>query len=245
MKLRSQLSRKNPTVFYGLSLTALLIKLDYAAELLETQGLLPLQEYWTKLSKEDTKAAKNIMGTTEIQQAITLTNDYIAKEIKHPKVYVLLGLIKKDLQENPQAKIIVFANYRNTISSLLEEINTLPSANATKLIGQKSGLSQKEQISTIKDFEQGKYNVLICSSIGEEGLSISGATTAIMFDQGSSSEIRKIQRAGRVARLQAGKIISLLTKDTREMGYYWASQKKEKLMKTVLKNMQQETQTTL
>ena len=65
-----------------------------------------------------------------------------------------------------------------------------------------------------------------------------------MYDQGQSSEIRKIQRAGRVARLEAGKIISLLTKDTREIAYYWSSQRKEKTMKKVLSKMQ-ESQTTL
>ena len=84
----------------------------------------------------------------------------------------------------------------------------------------------------------------MCSSIGEEGLSIKGATTAIMYDQGSSSEIRKIQRAGRVGRLEAGKIISLLTTDTREMGYHWASKRKENIMKNTLKDLQ-ERQSTL
>jgi ERCC4-related helicase len=244
IKLRKQLFRKNPTIFFGLSLTALLIKLDYAAELLETQGLIPLNEYWTKLSKEETKAAKSILKTPEIQQAILQTQTLIKKDTKHPKLYMIRGLVKKELQ-NPQAKIIIFVNYRNTISEILDFLNQEPEILATKLIGQKLGLTQKEQISIIKDFEEGKYNILVCSSIGEEGIDIKGATTAIMFDQGSSSEIRKIQRAGRVARLETGKIISLLTKDTREMGYYWASQKKEKTMKETLKNMQQETQTTL
>ena len=41
-----------------------------------------------------------------------------------------------------------------------------------------------------------------------------------------------------------GKVIFLLTKDTREIAYYWSSQRKEKTMKKVLSKMQ-ESQTTL
>lgn len=243
-KLRKEISKKNPTTFYGLSLTAMLIKIDYASELLETQGIKPLTEFWNKLETDETKAAKNILNTREIQEAISLTNKLLEKDVKHPKLYILKGLIKKEIESNPKAKIIVFANYRSTIDEIIDFLNKEKIIKATKLIGQKSGLSQQEQINVIKRFEENIYNTLVCSSIGEEGIDIKGATLAIMYDQGKSSEIRKIQRAGRVARLEAGKIISLLTKDTREMAYYWSSQRKEKTMKKVLKTMQ-ESQSTL
>ncbi|MBS3156992.1 DEAD/DEAH box helicase [Candidatus Woesearchaeota archaeon] len=243
-KLRKDLSKKNPTAFYGLSLTALLIKIDYASELLETQGIKPLAEFLKKLETEETKAAKNILNTKEIQDAILLTNELLKRDVKHPKLYMLKGLIKKEIENNQKAKIIVFANYRTTIDEIVDFLNKEKSIKATKLIGQKSGLTQQEQINVIKRFEDDIYNTLVCSSIGEEGIDIKGATLAIMYDQGQSSEIRKIQRAGRVARLEAGKIISLLTKDTREIAYYWSSQRKEKTMKKVLSKMQ-ESQTTL
>ena len=241
IKLRKELANKNPISFFGLSLTAMLIKIDYASELLETQGLIPLKEFWEKLTTDQTKAAKNILNESRIQQAINLTEKLIEKEIKHPKLYMLRGLIKKELKEI-NTKIIIFANYRNTIDEIVDFLNKEEEVKATKLIGQKLGLKQEEQIATIKRFEDGIYNTLVCSSIGEEGISIKGATTAIMYDQGKSSEIRSIQRTGRVARLEAGKIITLLTKDTREIGYYWASKRKEKTMKNILSNMQKETQ---
>jgi ERCC4-related helicase len=245
VKLRTEISKKNPTTFYGLSLTALLIKLDYACELLETQGLTSLQNFFNKLEAETTKAAATILNMTEIQKAIAITKDLIKKEIKHPKLYMLKGLIKRELK-NKKAKIIVFANYRDTIDEIVEFLKQEEEILPTKLIGQKSGLTQKEQIETIKQFSEGTYNTLICSSIGEEGIDIKGATTAIMYDQGKSSEIRKIQRAGRVARLETGKIISLLTKDTREIAYYWSSKRKENQMKNILTKMQNnETQSTL
>jgi Fanconi anemia group M protein len=245
-RFRKQLNQKNPTSYYGISLTALLIKLDYAAELLETQGLIPLQDFWTKLSTDETKAAKNILNFSEIQKALALTQDLIEKNVQHPKIYMLKGIIKKELEKNPKTKFIIFANYRNTIDNLLTELNSLENVNATKLIGQKSGLTQKEQISTIKDFSENKFNILLCSQIGEEGIDVPGGAEIAVFYDFVPSEIRGIQRRGRVGRTKAGKIISLLTQDTREMGYFWASKRKENLMKNTLKNLQEkETQTTL
>lgn len=243
-RFRSQLSKKNPSTFYGISLTALLIKIDYASELLETQGLLPLQEFWNKLQKEETKAAKSILKIPEIQTAISLTQDLIKKDTKHPKLYMLRGAVRKELEKNPNSKIIVFANYRNTINEILNFLKPEPTIKATKLIGQKSGLTQKEQIKTIKDFEEGKYNVIVGTSISEEGLSIGSLDCSIFFDAVPSS-IRRIQRSGRVGRIKPGKIIHLITRNTREQGYYWKSIKEEKRMKNILHEMQKDYQTTL
>ncbi len=245
-QLRKNLSQKNPSTFYGISLTALLIKIDYAIELLETQGLLPLQEFWNKLQHEETKAAKSILKMEEIQNAISLTSSLISKNIKHPKLYMLRGIIRKELVQNPDAKFIIFANYRNTIEEILDFLNKENKIRATKLIGQKSGLTQKEQISTIRNFEEGKYNALIGTSILEEGLDIktTGAELAIFYDI-VPSEIRTIQRKGRVGRIQAGKIIFLVTNNTREQGYKWSAYHKEKTMKKTLQVMQKETQAKL
>tara|TARA_Y100000034_G_C6900035_1_gene415925 strand:- start:703 stop:2181 length:1479 start_codon:yes stop_codon:yes gene_type:complete len=236
---RKQLFRKNPSTFYGLSLTAFLIKLDYASELLETQGLKPLSNFFEKLETDTSKAAKNILNFKEVQKAITLTKKLNEKDVKHPKLYMLKGLIRKELQENPKARIITFANYRATIDEIIEFLNEEDNIHAVKLVGQKSGITQKKQVETIKRFEEGIYNVICTTSVGEEGLDISGGTVAIMYDQGSSSEIRKIQRAGRVARVKSGKIIVLLTNNTREIGYYWIAKRKEKTMKSTLLKLQE------
>ena len=238
-QFRKSLNNKNPSAYYGISLTALLLKIDYASELLETQGISPLLDFWNKLEKDQTKAAKNLLKMKQIQEAISLTKELHEKDIRHPKLYMLKGIIKKEIQQNPKSKIMVFTNYRNTVEEILNFLGKEDNINATKLIGQKSGLTQKEQIETIKKFEDGIYNVLIGTSIMEEGINVStGAELAIFYDS-VPSEIRVVQRSGRVGRLKAGKIIFLLTNDTREIGYYWASRKKEKIMKKTLQKMQQ------
>ena len=231
-------SQKTQSKYYGIFMTAQLLKLDYASELLETQGLNSLSEYWKKLSKEETKAAKTIMSNKDIQKAMSLTNELMQKNIKHPKLYLMNGIIKKEIIKNPNSKIIIFANYRNTIDEIVNSLNLIENINATKLIGQKLGLKQKEQIQTIKDFEDNKYNILVCSQIGEEGLDVAGGELVIFYDV-VASEIRSIQRRGRVGRTKAGRIIFLVTNGTREQGYKWSAIQKEKKMKNTLKKMQE------
>src|SRR3989338_2351993 len=238
LKLQSQFRReienKSQIAFYGISLTSCLLKIDYLLELLETQGLEAIQKYWGKLKSENSKAAKALVNNKEIRNAIEKNEELIKKGIKHPKLVALIDAIKK---EPEKTKTIVFANYRDTIDEIIRFLSQEPKIKTLKLIGQKSGLSQKEQICTIKTFEEENYNTLICTSIGEEGLDISGANLAIFYDC-VPSEIRAIQRAGRVGRLSSGRIIQLMTKDTREQGYYWSAKRKEKSMKFILKQMQ-------
>jgi Fanconi anemia group M protein len=82
---------------------------------------------------------------------------------------------------------------------------------------------------------------MIGTSIIEEGLDIkSGAELAVFYDV-VPSEIRTIQRRGRVGRTKAGKIIFLITNDTREQGYRWSAYNKEKKMKQTLQKMQEKT----
>ena len=101
------------------------------------------------------------------------------------------------------------------------------------------GLSQKEQIQRLEDFKNGVYNILVCTSIGEEGLHVSTADMAIFYEP-VPSEIRQIQRRGRVGRSKIGKVIMLITKGTRDEAYYWSAVNKEKKMKGILYEMQRE-----
>lgn len=101
----------------------------------------------------------------------------------------------------------------------------------------KKGLTQKEQLQRLEDFKSGIYNILICTSIGEEGLHVADADLAIFYEP-AASEIRSIQRRGRVGRSKIGKIIVLITKSTRDEAYHWASINKERRMKGILYSLQ-------
>jgi len=99
--------------------------------------------------------------------------------------------------------------------------------------GEDKGLTQKEQTEIIKKFKEGEYNVLIATSVAEEGLDIP-STDLVVFYEPIPSEIRTIQRRGRTGRKMPGKVIFLITKGTPDEGYYWSARRKEKQMRNEL-----------
>jgi superfamily II DNA/RNA helicase len=76
-------------------------------------------------------------------------------------------------------------------------------------------MKQKEQQRAIVEFREGVHNVLVCTSIGEEGLDIGQVDLIINFDC-LSSPIRMIQRTGRTGRKRDGKVVCLVTKGEEE-----------------------------
>ena len=68
-------------------------------------------------------------------------------------------------------------------------------------------MAQKEQRAVVKRFRTGEYNVLIATSIGEEGLDIGEVDLIICFDA-LGSATRTTQRHGRTGRKHDGKVIS-------------------------------------
>jgi len=233
IRLRKEIAKRNMAAFYGISVVAQAFKIGHAIELLETQDLNTFMKFLKKLSIEETKAAKTIMKDPRTKKVLIKTEKLIENGIIHPKLIKLKELIIKDL--NKKTKVIVFANFRDTVKNIVKELNDIKDINAIELMGQKEGITQKKQLATIKDFEEGKYNVLVGTSISEEGLDISGASIAIFYDN-VPSEIRKVQRMGRVARLTSGKIIFIMAEKTRDEAYYWSSIRKEKIMKNTLKS---------
>lgn len=228
-RFRKEAERKNPSAYYAVSLIAQILKIDFLIELIETQTTSAAMDYFEKLKIEETKAAKAITSNVHIISAVKKLEN-----LENPKIKKLKEIVEEELKKD-NSKIIVFANYRNTIDKIINNLKDV--AKPVKLIGQKEGLTQKEQIRIIKDFEEGKYNILCTSQIGEEGLDIAGSTMAIFYDA-VASEIRSIQRRGRVARLIPGKIINLIAKGTRDEAFMWTSHKKEKTMQNILGNMQ-------
>jgi Fanconi anemia group M protein len=232
---------KNFNYLRGASICANAIKIQHALELLETQTIKTFNQYLKNLfeqaEKAKSKGIQQLVKKPEFNFVYSRTFELLAKNKEHPKLEKLIELVKEDFNKNPKTKIIVFAQFRDTVSIISKRLNEIKGVNAKVFVGQTkkgdeknlTGLSQKEQQSIIKEFSSGKVNVLCATSIGEEGLDIP-EVNAVIFYEPVASAIRKIQRAGRTARLIPGKLIILITKNTRDEIYYWASFKKEKKM---------------
>ena len=70
------------------------------------------------------------------------------------------------------------------------------------------GIKQSEQSQILSQFNSGFYNVLIATSIAEEGLDIAEVDLIIFFEAVSSTT-RQIQREGRTGRKRSGRVVVL------------------------------------
>ena len=235
----------NSSLYIAISKSAALLKVAHAEELVDTQGIGALNNYFNKLIEEaargKSKAAKAIVEDSGIKKAIAITRDLFEQNIQHPKYAELKKIILDQFKAKPESKIIVFNHYRDSIREVVKFLKTEKKINPTRFIGQatkgtEKGMSQKVQEETLNELRSGKFNVLVASSVAEEGLDIPSVELVIFFEP-VPSEIRTIQRRGRTGRAGKGKNIILMTKGTRDEAFYWAARGKENKMKNTLKKM--------
>jgi len=233
-KLIGAIKQGDKRAFTGIRAVGHAIKVDHALGLLETQGITSLESYWRKL-RSDPKA-RHLISDPKVNRAMELTNDLFRQGSTHPKISRLCTIVSRFLSESPKGKIIIFASYRDTVRDIVIAQGRIEGAKPVEFIGQKGGLSQKEQMKRISDFRDGKHNILVGTSISEEGLDIPSMDLAIFYEP-VPSEIRSIQRRGRVGRQVAGKVIVLITRNTRDEAYFWSAKQKEKRMRKTLRGM--------
>jgi Fanconi anemia group M protein len=168
----------------------------------------------------------------------------IGKE--HPKLYKLKEIVEEELSKNSKSKIIIFAQFRETINKIKNFLDEVNGAKVGIFVGQamkentrgvKTGLKQKEQKEMVEKFKNGEVNILVATSIAEEGLDIPEVSLVVFYEPVPSA-IRKIQRSGRTARLSPGELKVLITKGTRDEIYYYSSYNKEKRMHKVIDEIQ-------
>jgi Fanconi anemia group M protein len=159
---------------------------------------------------------------------------------EHPKVESVVRFVKQGLREDPGSRVIVFTHFRDTATTVHDRLKGFEpqGIRPVRFVGQAtrgsdSGLTQKEQKGLLQEYREGRYNVLIATSVAEEGLDIPGADLVIFFEP-IPSEIRTIQRRGRTGRHSAGKVIVLMSKETRDIAYSWSAKDKEDRMERQL-----------
>ncbi|SCU89062.1 LADA_0E13498g1_1 [Lachancea dasiensis] len=91
-----------------------------------------------------------------------------------------------------------------------DRLNRMSSRTGTSEEAQVTGMNQKQQKDVLQKFKDGIYNVLVCTSIGEEGLDIGEVDLIICYDS-TGSPIKNIQRMGRTGRKRDGRITLLLS----------------------------------
>ena len=246
IRLQESLMRKRSgSSFVAISRISELIKIDHALLLLETQTVHALNAYFAKIREQQSKAVERLFKDEKFITAIALTKQYYDAGKEHPKLARLREIVQSELEKDKYTGIIVFAQFRDTISRLHDSLCEIKNAAPVEFIGQQKkkgkGLSQKEQVQILNEFKMGFYNILIASQVGEEGLDIEETNTVIFYEPVPSA-VRRVQRTGRTARTHPGNVIVLITKNTRDEAYHWAGHHKERKMKKVLQDMQKQTE---
>jgi Fanconi anemia group M protein len=219
------------------------ISILHAKDLLETQNISLFKSFLDRLrfkAEQDLLSAKRIINSKHFE----FVNSVIEKEgqsnLAHPKINKLISLIKEEIVEFQNNKIIVFTQYREMAEFLKKKLKEEFSYHLKieKFIGQSSkiddiGFSQTKQIDILQEFHENKINILIATSVAEEGLDIPNVD-AIIFYEPVPSEIRLIQRRGRTGRFASGRCYILITEDTVDVPFQRVAERKEETMSSIL-----------
>ena len=237
--------------FQAISVLSAVINIQHSLELIETQGVSTFNKYISRLRKKKTKAAKSLLLDDNFGRAVRLAFDAERNGWEHPKLRKLTNILKKELSvdskqtklqstryvkniDENSSKIIVFTQYRDTLEMIHDKLEK-EGIKSAKFFGQaakdgEKGLTQKEQKNIIKSFKKGEFDVLISTSVAEEGIDIPAVDLVILYEP-VPSEVRMIQRRGRTGRKRTGRVKVLITEGTRDEGYYWSSIRKEDRMR--------------
>ncbi len=206
------------------------LRVDYAREYAETQGFEQVSSYIHDMLNDETPSVrKSIAKLTSMQEMKQLLGilDNPLSDRTNPK---LISICRLCSDQVATSRVIVFAHYRNTGELITSYLNSnCEGVVAKAFYGQGpraggKGMTQKEQTATIDAFRKGEFNVLVATSVGEEGLDIPD-TDLIIFYEPVPSQIRTIQRRGRTGRFRPGSVKILMYQDGREVPYYFMSMK--------------------
>ena len=240
-KLQGMIDSGNTDGYRGMSLHAEIMKLKRAVEIAETQSIEAVRRYFDR-QREDarsagaSKATKRMVSDHRVRQAMDLAEQF---DDIHPKFSRARILIAKTLGIEEGERVIVFTESRDTAEVLTEFLGS--SFAVKRFVGQgdregSDGMTQREQREVLESFRQNEFDVLVSTSVAEEGLDVPEVDLVLFFEPVPTA-IRAIQRRGRTGRHAPGRVVVLIAKDTRDEAYFWISRRREQEMAEELKTL--------
>ena len=219
-KVQGKIARSvNPKkeCFQAISILTAVINLQHSLELLETQGVSTFNKYVQRLKRKTTKAAKNLMLDPNFKEAIKLAEQAEVDGLEHPKLKKIIEILKKELgMEGGQTRLSSIRTERSDEDSPKIIVFT-QFRDTLDMIHERC---EQEGIRSVRFYGQG-------TSDGKKGLS-----------QKEQKQIIKSFKSGNydvlISTRSSGRMKVLITKNTRDEAYYWASVRKEDRMKSQL-----------
>lgn len=233
-----------PSVKFMLqAIFTILSQIAHALTLLKNHGIGPfyssINEFQRKVSSGETKSkyAIEIVQSESFTKMVSLIRAWTNNPefLGHPKLEYLRDVVLNHFLDTgdgmqgsnvpPSAtRVMVFASYRDSTEEICRVLKrSEPMIRPQVFVGQAAskgseGMNQKRQNEVIQDFKAGKYNTLVATSIGEEGLDIGDVDLIVNYDA-SASPIRMLQRIGRTGRKRMGRVVLLMMRGKEENDY--------------------------
>ncbi|XP_053966304.1 uncharacterized protein LOC128868344 isoform X1 [Anastrepha ludens] len=178
-----------------------------------------------------------------------MTNGQIAKlpdnlDFGHPKFEEARICLLEHFQAHPDSRAIVFCEYRESVMLIYRLLlQHVPLLKPRYFVGQGATtgslrpLTQKEQIQIMQDFRSGKNNILVATSIGEEGIDVGEVELIVCFDINTSNPQRFVQRIGRTGRQKQGNVVILVTEGREQQILKSVLEQKDQTNAKILQSM--------
>ena len=233
-RAQQAISRGESSAYQSVSRIATAMRLHHLINHLLCQGVAASSEFLERLSRSEQSQNKSTRNFLRDGRVSSLRKSLTEMGEIHTKVSAVRRLVSERLRRNSDSRIIVFATFRDTVAAVEKSLDELDGARPIQFVGQSSrggreGLTPKQQIERLDKFRSGSANVLIATSVGEEGLDIPSADLVIFYEP-VSSEIRTIQRRGRTGRHREGEVVVLIAEDTRDEGARASAERREEFM---------------
>ncbi len=227
--------------YEGMSIHAEVMKLRQAVTLVETQSVEALRRYFERQrnqarSSGASKASQRLVSDPRIREAMRRAEGFDQLHPKYRKTRVLLA---ETLGLEGGERVIVFTESRDTAEALTDFL--CESFDARRFVGQgdregSDGMTQNQQQEVLNDFRAGEFEVLVSTSVAEEGLDVP-EVDLVLFYEPVPTAIRSIQRKGRTGRQSEGRVVVLMAENTRDEAYFWISRRREKEMESELREL--------
>jgi len=244
-QLKQMMDNDQSAGYKGMSTHAEVMKLRRATELVETQSVESVRRYFERQreaarSSGASKASQRMVADPKVREAMRKAESFDGLHPKFSKARILLA---ETLGINGGERAILFTESRDTAEALVEFLSA--SFDVRKFVGQgdkegSDGMSQTQQQETLDEFKDGAFEVLVSTSVAEEGLDVP-EVDLVCFYEPVPTAIRSIQRKGRTGRQAEGKVVVLMAEDTRDEAFFWISRRREKKMASQLAELKEAT----
>lgn len=178
------------------------------------QDAIDIMEKYTGFTEDVTKATAHETTIKQMMESLLKKLKQLTPS-KNPLLENLMTILRDTFQSKPNSRAIIFVPSRLHAFSMHEWIYSRVGISGLKpgVITGRLGMSQEEQEIVVDNFRAGETNLMIATSVAEEGLDIPECNLVIRY-QYVSTEIGQVQAEGR-ARAEDSQRITIFSSDAK------------------------------